>query len=210
MAAKICKKCGKKNPRFLTHCIGCGTKLADDAVRNAKLSGWARAGLVAVAAILLLVFVILPAIEYSHTFGRNLSETVSAKSAEDLQKTAEYPLDHPVANEDVEIRIGSARDGQNTYNNNRFYLAAVSIRNIRQAGNVQVYSSDFELVDSAGATYVPYGIGSKVMHDLSPGQSASEELTFVIPRDAVVKAIRFTFPGETALAGNRDVAVFVI
>jgi hypothetical protein len=210
MAAKKCPKCRKTNPRFFTHCISCGTRLDGDTGREEKIPVSVKIGLVVLASILLVIFVVLPAVQYSHTFGRNFSETISAKSAADLQPVTEYPLNRPVENSDLQISVISARDGQNTSNANKFFLVTVYLKNMRNDGNVQISSSDFELIDSEGIRYFPYGIGSKIMYDLSPTQSSSADLTYVIPQQVEGKKIQFTFPGTSTLESDRDIVVFVI
>jgi hypothetical protein len=89
-------------------------------------------------------------------------------------------------------------------------MVTIYIKNIRSGGNVQISNSDFEMIDSEGARYFPYGIGSKVMYDLSPGQGTNAELTYVIPQKVAGKKIQFTFPGSTGITVSRDVVVFTI
>jgi predicted nucleic acid-binding Zn ribbon protein len=209
MAAKKCPKCGKKNPHFFTHCIDCGAVLNIETQNNKKINTYLKIGLVLFVSVILIIYVILPAVDYSHTYGRNFSETVSAKSAA-VSPVPEFSLNQQVENGDLQITIISARDGQNTYNSNKFFIASVYLRNNRTSGNVQVSSNDFELIDSEGTTYYPYGIGSKVIYDLSPSQSGSGELTYVIPQKVMGKKIRFTFPDTSAFASNRGVVAFVI
>jgi hypothetical protein len=210
VTAKKCLKCGKKNPHFFTHCVDCGAKLDDNVRKAGIIPTWLRTGLILGGAVLLVVFVILPLVQYSHTFGKNLSETVSANSAAESEEIAEYSLNEPVSDGDLEITVLSAHDGQNTYNSNKFFIVTVYLKNIRTSGNIQISNSDFVLIDREGTPYYPYGIGSKVMYDLSPSQGNAAELTFVIPQKALAKQIQFTFPATSALAGKRDVARFVI
>lgn len=210
MTARKCHECGKMNPRFFTHCVECGAKLADDKQKTDTIISVLKVLVILCIAILILIYVILPVVQYSNTFGRNFSETVSAKSASDVQKIPEYSLNSPAGNGDLEITINSARDGQNTYNANKFFIVTVSLKNLKSGGNLEVSSSDFSLVDSEGMQYIPYGIGSKVIYDLSPLQSGSAELTFVIPQNVKAKQVRFTFPRTSLLSGNHDIVAFVI
>jgi hypothetical protein len=210
MAAKKCLKCGKTNPHFFTHCVACGAKLDTDAKKGERTSAGLKAGLAICVSLILVIFVIFPVTQYFMTFGQDFSEKVSANPAKESQIITEYPLNRPVGNNDFQITIISARDGQNTYNSNKFFIVSVYMKNNGTAGNVRISNSDFELIDSEGTKYYPYGIGSMVMYDLSQSQSGSGELTFVIPQTVAAKKVRFTFPGSSTLASSRHVVVFVI
>jgi predicted nucleic acid-binding Zn ribbon protein len=209
MAAKKCPKCGKTNPHFFTNCVECGAVLNSDTRKAKKINSYLKIGLVLCVLVILVIFVILPAVQYSHTVGQNFSETVSAKSGE-VSPTPEYSLNQQVEYGNLQITFNSARDGMNTYNSNKFFIASVYLKNNRTAGNVQVYGTDFELIDSEGTKYYPYGIGSTVMYDLSPSQTGSGELTYMIPQRVTGKKIQFTFPAASALASDRDVVAFLI
>jgi hypothetical protein len=208
MTAKKCKKCGKKNPHFFTHCVDCGAKLEVDTRAAEKTSSSLKVGLALCVSVILIIFVILPVIQYSHSYGRNFSEAVSVKSAADSQKNPEYTLNQPVSNSDLQIKVLSARDGQNTYNSNKFFLVSVHLKNNRSSGNVLVSGSDFELIDAEGTRYFPYGMGSRVMYDLSPSQESTVELTYVISQKLVGKKIQFTYQGTSEFASGSNVAVF--
>jgi len=209
MAAKKCLKCGKSNPHFFTHCIDCGAKLESITRKDGKITKYLKAGLVLVISVILIIFVIFPLVQYSLIYGQNFSETVSAKSGVESQ-IPEYSLNQAVGNNDLQITVSSARDGENTYNSNKFFIVSVYMKNNRTSGNVKISSSDFELFDSEGIGYFPYGIGSKVMYDFSPSQGSSGELTFVIPQKVSGKKIQFTFPATSATAGNRKVVAFTL
>lgn len=212
MAAKKCPKCGKNNPHFFTHCVDCGAVLTIDSQKPKEINPYLKIGLVLcvlVILVILAIFVILPAIQYSHAYGRNFSETVSAKSAA-VSPIPEYSLNQQAEYGNLQITLNSARDGQNTYNSNKFFIASVYLKNNRTAGNVQVSGIDFELIDSEGTKYYPYGIGSKVMFDLSPTQSSSGDLTYMIPQRVTGKKIQFAFPAASALASDRDIVAFLI
>jgi hypothetical protein len=208
MAAKRCPKCGKINPHFFTHCVECGTKLDAGSKKEDKTGDYVKTGIILCVSLILIIFVAGPAIQYSITVSRNLSETVSTEQKD--APVIEYPLDNRVGNNVLQITVDSARDGQNTYNSNKFFIVSISIKNVRTTGNFQVRSSDFELLDSDGNRYYPYGIGSKVTHDLSPSQEINAELTFVIPQKATAKKILFTFQESSGSAINRQVMAFVI
>jgi len=210
MAAKKCLKCGKTNPHFFTHCVDCGAKLDFDAKKAERTGTCLKVGLAICVSLILVIFVIFPATQYFMNFGQDFSEKVSANPVNESQTITEFSLNRPVGNNDFQITVSSAHDGENTYNSNKFFLVGVYMKNNGTAGNVRISNSDFELIDSEGTKYYPYGIGSKVMYDLSPSQSSSGELTFVIPQKVTAKKIRFTFPGTSALAGNRQIVAFVI
>jgi hypothetical protein len=106
--------------------------------------------------------------------------------------------------------VSSARDGQGTANSSKFFLASVTLKNIRTDRNIRISNSDFELIDSAGMKYQPYGIGSHVMMDLSPSQGGTAELTFVSPQSSEARKIRFMFPATSGFTGSRPIVVFVI
>jgi hypothetical protein len=210
MAGKKCQECGKTNPHFFTHCVDCGAKLETDTQKTGKTLRYLKIGLVLCVSVILIIFVILPALRYSQTFGQNFSETVAAKSAAESQIIPEYSLNRPVENNGLQITIISARDGQNTYNSNKFFITSVYLKNNRTEGNIHVFSSNFELIDSEGSTYFPYGIGSKMMYDLSPSQSGSGELTYVIPQKVTGQKIQVTFPQSTGFTGSSNIAIFRI
>lgn len=209
MAAKRCLKCGSTNPRYFTHCVECGAKLEEVPRKPAKTMTYLKAGLVLCAAILFIVFVIVPVYQQSVAIGKNASEAISGSQT--LPPRIESSLNRPVGNSDIQITLSSARDGDNTFNANKFFLVTVSLSNVRSTGNITIYSNDFTLVDTEGNSYSPYGIGSKVMYDIGPSQQiSSAELIFVMPQKASAKEILFTFPGTSALAGNRPVVVFMV
>lgn len=207
MAAKKCPKCGKMNPHFFTHCVECGAKL-DIEVRKADNRGrYLKIGLV-LASLILIIFIALPAVRYSMSIGQNFSEAVSAEQTG--APIIESSLNRPVGNDNIQITVTSARDGQNTYNSNKFFLVSILLKNTRDTGNIQVSGSDFVLVDSEGLQYFPYSVGSKVTYNLNASQGTSTELTFIIPQNVTAKKVLFTFPETSVFAGNRHVVTFVI
>lgn len=210
MTARKCQKCGKTNPVFFTHCIFCGSKLEEDTKKTILVSDKLKTGLVIGISIILIFVVISLTARVSISYGQNFSEAVLALPAVDLQNASEFRLNQPVGNNDIQIMVNSARDGQNIYGSNKFFLVSVSLKNIRTDRNFRVSNNDFELIDSEGIKYQPYGVGSHVTVDISPLQGSTDELTFVIPQDAVGERIRFTFPETSTLMGHRDVVVFVI
>ena len=208
MAAKICPKCGKTNPHFFTRCVECGAVLVIDRKKNEKNRTYLIIGLILCISLLLVIFVVPPAARYAITFGQNVSDAVSAEPADPV--VAEYPLNHPVGNNNLQITVKSARDGENAFNSNKFFIVSVYLKNVRDSGNVQVSGGDFELIDSDSTRYFPYSIGSKVMYDLSPSQETTADLTFVIPQKVTAEKVLYTFQGTSALASSRQVVTFVI
>jgi hypothetical protein len=209
MTAKRCPKCGCTNPRYFTHCVECGARLEDVVKRPGKTLTYLKYGIVLCATIILIVFVALPLYEHSLAIGKNASAAISA--GQDAPLRTESAVGRPVGNNNLRITVGSARDGDNTFNSNKFHIVIVSLKNVRDSGNVQVTSNDFTLIDSGGNSYSPYGIGSKVMYELAPSQEVSgAELTFLIPQNVTAKELQFTFPGTSALAGNRPVVAFLL
>jgi hypothetical protein len=164
MAAKKCPKCGNINPHFFTHCVECGTKLDAEIKKADNLGRYLKVGLVLVFLILIII-VALPAARYSMTIGQNFSDAVSAGPTG--APIIESALNRPVGNDNLQITVSSARDGQNTYNSNKFFLVSIFLKNTRETGNIQVSNSDFSLVDSGGVQYFPYSIGSKVTYYLN-------------------------------------------
>ncbi|WP_292348065.1 MULTISPECIES: DUF4352 domain-containing protein [unclassified Methanoregula] len=209
MAAKRCPKCGSTNPRYFTHCVECGAKLEEGAKKVGNTLAYVKMGLILCLAVVIIVYIVLPVYQHSVTIGKNASEAISA--GQTLPPRIESSLNRPVGNSDLQITMNSARNGDNTFNSNRFFLVSVTLKNVRSTGNITVYSNDFTLVDTDGNSYSPYGIGSKVLYDLGPSQQVSgAEMIFVIPQKASVKEILFTFPGTSVLAGNRPVVAFVV
>jgi hypothetical protein len=208
MAAKKCPKCGKTNPHFFTNCVECGAKL-DTGVKKADNRGrYLKIGLILCVSLILIIFIALPAVRYSMSLGQNFTNAVSAEQTK--APIIESALNRPVGNDNLLITVNSAHDGQNTYNSNKFFLVSIHLKNTRGAGNIQVSGSDFVLVDSEGTQYFPYSMGSKVTFDLNASQSATTELTFVIPQNTTAKKVLFTFPETSAYAGNRHVVTFAI
>jgi hypothetical protein len=210
MVFKTCQKCGEKNPRFFTHCIYCDALLVDKPLHLANILAYLKIALVLCVSVLLIIYIIIPGVQYSRIFVQNFSETVSAKSVAGSPPVAEYPLNQPAMHNNLRVTVISAHDGQNTYNYNKFFLVSIQLENIQTEGNIRISSSDFELIDSEGLKYLPYGIGSQVTHTLNPHQGISTQLIFVIPQKATIKKIQFTFPGSSALTSNREVVAFVI
>lgn len=209
MAAKRCQKCGSTNPRYFTHCVQCGAKLEEEGKKAGKTLTYLKTGLILCAAVLLVIFVILPMYQHSVTIGRNASAALSAEQTPPPR--IESAVGRPVGNNDIQITVNSARDGSNTYDFNRFFIVTVSLKNVRNSGNFTISSTDFMLVDSEGVKYAPYGIGSKVMYEIGPLQQVNgAELTFVIPQKVSVKEIVFTFPAPSALSANRPVVAFAV
>jgi hypothetical protein len=210
MVFKTCRKCGKRNPRFFTRCVFCSGYLMDTPVIDEKIPAYLKIGLVLCVSVILIVFVIVPGIQYSLLFVQNFSDALSGKPVAGSLPVPEYPLNRPVQYNGLKITVVSARDGQNTYNSNKFFMVTVQLENIQAGENIQVSSSNFELIDSKGTKYFPYGIGSQVTYDLSPHQGISTGLIFVIPQKDTAKKIQFQFPGPFALTTNRDLVRFIL
>jgi hypothetical protein len=210
MTAKKCQKCGKTNPPFFTHCISCGVKLEDEEKKTISVYSYIKTGLFIGITIYLVILVILLTGRFSMTYGQNFSEAVLANPAADLQNTSEYGLNQPVGNNDLQVMVSSARDGQTAANSSKFFLVSVTLKNIRTDRNIRISNSDFELIDSEGTKYQPYGIGSQLMVDLGPSHGDTTELTFVIPQNVQGKKIRFMVPATSGFSGSRTIMVFVI
>ena len=208
MSSKICLKCGKTNPHFFTHCVECGAKLPADSKKAFRMNPFVKAGIIIAVALVLLIFVIIPFMQYSLHSGKTLSEDIRNKSAAEAQAVPKYPAGQPADNGKLRIQITSARDGQNTYNSQKFFIVSVFLQNLQSDNNVQVSNSDFELIGSDKNLYHSYGISSKVQVDLSPGQTGTAEMTYVIPQTVSGTKLQFTFPGEYGLNTNRRVVVF--
>jgi hypothetical protein len=209
MTAKKCTRCGNQNPHFFTHCINCGAVLDSKTGNPGKTRDYITYSLIIGISLILLVFVIIPFVQFSMASGQDFSAAVKNKSADELQQISQYNLNEPVSDNNLRINVISARDGQNTYNSNKFFIVSVYIKNLKTAGNIQVSNSDFELIDSDGTRYFPYGIGSKVLYDLSPTESSFAELTFIIPQKVSGKKIQFTFPSTTRISSNRAIAIII-
>ena len=210
MAAKRCPKCGKTNPHFFTHCVDCGARLTDDTRKKEQFSRNLRFAVILGILALVVIFILFPAARFFHAFGVDLTSRVSNESSERGQTVAEFPINQPVESHGLQITVNSGRDGQNTYNSNKFYLIAILIKNNRTAGNIQISSADFDLLTSDGSTYRPYGIGSKVMYDLSPSQDAHADLTFVIPQSLTAEKLRYTLPATSSVANDQAVVAFIL
>jgi len=82
------------------------------------------------------------------SIGQDFSEAVSAEQTG--TPVIESSLNRPVGNNNLQITISSVREGEKTYNSNKFFLVSVSLKNTRDTGNIQVSGSDFVLADSEG------------------------------------------------------------
>ena len=196
------------NPRFFTHCVDCGAKLETESRRAFRLHPYVKTGLVIGGSVLLLVFVIIPFIQISMLSGQTFSEELRNTTEAGAKPVPEYPANQPADNGQLQVQITSARDGENTYNSQKFFIVSVYLQNQLSDRNIQVSNSDFGLVGSDNNEYLPYGIGSKMQVDLRPGQTASAEVTYVIPQTVTGEKIQFTFPGEYGLNVNRQVVIF--
>lgn len=210
MAAKKCRKCGKGNPPFFTHCVECGAPLVEDTRIIRRDYTYLKAGLVLCVLLIVVVFVVIPAARLSMTVGQNFSQTMSTAGTAQSLKVDEYPANLTVEDSGLRITVSSARSGMSTFDANRFFIVSVYLENTRPEGNLQITNNDFELIDTNGAKYFAYGIGSKVMYDLGPSRGMAGELTFIIPGNVTADRVRFTFPGSTALASDRRVVMFVL
>jgi hypothetical protein len=210
MVFKKCQRCGKRNPSFFTRCLHCDTPLVGEPIDDEKKPNYLKFGVVIFVSVVLVIFVIIPGVQYSWIFLHNFSDAISGKSGAGSQIIVEYPKNRPAQYNDLRVAVLSARDGQNTYNSNKFFIVSVQMQNSKTRENIQIYSSDFELIDSEGSKYFPYGIGSQMIHDLSPQQGISTTLLFVIPQKSTAKNIQFTFPGPSSLTSNRNVVRFVL
>jgi hypothetical protein len=208
MAAKKCPNCGKTNPHFFTNCVECGAKLDTVVKKPEQSSRYLKIGLVVCVSLILIIFIVMPAARYSMTLTQNFTDAVSAEQTSAPQ--LESSLNRPVGNNNLQITVISGRDGQNTYNSNKFFLVSVYLKNTRESGNLQVSNSNFGLVDSEGMQYSPYSIGSRVTYDLNASESTTADLTFVIPQNVTAKKVLFTFPETSAFAGNRHVVTFAL
>jgi hypothetical protein len=208
MSGRTCPKCGKTNPRFFTHCVECGNKLGAESKKAFRLHPYVKISLVVGISVVLLVFVIIPFIQLSMHTGQSFSEDIRNKSEAEAKAVTEYPASQPANNGKLQVQITSARDGQNTYNSQKFFIASVYLQNLQTDKNVLGTSSDFELIGSDKNLYLPYGVGSKVQVDLRPGQTGSAEVTYVIPQAMTGTKLQFTFPEEYGLNVNRKVVVF--
>jgi Domain of unknown function (DUF4352) len=208
MAGKICPKCGKTNPRFFTHCIECGAKLGAERKKAFRLNHYVKIVLALALCAVFIIFILIPFIQLSMHTGQSFSQDLRNKSEAEAQPVPEYPSNQPVDNGKLRIQVSSARDGQNTYNSQKFFIISVSLQNLQTDKNALVTNSDFELIGSDKNVFLPSGVSSKVQVDLSPGQSGNAEIMYVIPQTVSGAKLRFTFPQEYGMKVNRDVVLF--
>ncbi len=65
MPFKTCQHCGKRNPRFLTHCLFCGEPLLEQRHRAGKALALVQLVAVLIVSVLVAGFVVLPAARVS-------------------------------------------------------------------------------------------------------------------------------------------------
>jgi hypothetical protein len=210
MAAKKCPKCGKYNPDFSTHCVYCSAPQVDKPRKASKTFTNLKIGLVLFVSILLIIYVFILAVQYSKIFEPNFFETVAAKSAAESQPIPEYPLNFMVENNSLQITIISLGDEQSTFNSQKYFIVEVFLKNVKTSEKIQISSNIFELIDSYGTQYSGYLIEKHLTFDLSPSQSYTTKVKFIIPQVAIAKKIRVTIPGTSAFASTHYVVDFVI
>jgi hypothetical protein len=204
MKQKKCRKCGKENPPFFTHCVDCGSRLVEEPGKSLKIPAYMKTGLIVGVFLVLAYLIIPPVVQYSLAFGKNFSGTSS------VTPDTGYPINKTVENNGLQITVISARDGQTFQNSYRFFIVTVFLKNVRTSGNVQISNNDFEVIDLEGRRYIPYGIGSQVTYEIRPGQDTTAELNFIIPKSVVAKKIRFTLPVTATFANVPSTVEFVV
>jgi hypothetical protein len=211
MNSKKCKKCGTDNPRFFTHCINCMAPLMDEPRKVGKTFTYLKIGLILCVSILLIIYVFIPAVQSSKMVAQNFSEIISSTSAiEESRSLPQYPLNHMVKNNDLQITIISAADDYKMMNSKKSFLVKVFLENVRTSGNIRISSNNFELIDSKGTQYYGYLDEQLFTYDLSPSQNFTAKLKFIIPQEAIAKKIRVTFPGNSNFVDNIKIVEFVI
>ncbi len=156
------------------------------------------------------MYIVVPAGQQAYVFGQDFYQNVSEHTAAAFLPVPEYPLNQPAANSDLQITVSSAENGQYTFASTRFFIVLVHLKNLKNSENIRLTGGNFELIDSRGSRYLPYGIGSQVIYDIRPLESGFLQLTYIIPQDAKAEKVRFTFPDPADRTRNRDVVVFRI
>jgi len=194
MPFKTCQKCGEKSPPFFSHCLHCGTLFTEERKEATRVVEYIAIIVILVSLVVLTIFVLVPLIQYIMVSVNHFSLISQPKSGTESQKTGEYGINQPAGDGNLIITVTSARDGENTYNANKFFLVSITLQNVRTDRTLVISNSDFELTDSNGITYYPYGIGSRITHELSPLQTGYSEIVFIIPQKTNGEKMRFNFP----------------
>lgn len=210
MPFKTCRHCGKRNPRMLTHCLFCGEPLLEKRQSAGKVLAFLQLVILIGICILVLVYVVVPAVWISFDFGQDFIRSVSEQSAAASIPSPEYRFNQPAESGGLQVMVSSAEDGEYTFQSSKFFTVYAGLKNLRAAGNIRVTGGNFVLIDAEGTQYFPYGVGSQVVYDIRPGESGLVQLTYIIPRDAAGARIRFTFPVPADGTGNPGVVLFVL
>ncbi len=209
MPGKVCEKCKSTNPGFLSSCAICGAPLADPARKPVNLPAYLRLLGVLILSVMVMGIVVLPAIQYSGDFSRELSGTPLIPAWHGPPPSVVYQLNEPATDGSMEVTIVSAADGQLSYQSTKFFMVTARLTNRQDNHDIEVPGGSFELFDSRGTRYTPYGIASRLSYPLRPGESATVQLTYIITSDASGERIRFTFPAASA-TDDRETALFVL
>jgi|GEM_PF-1399177 len=206
MVVKRCPRCKTDNPAIYDHCLNCGAPLpaipAPDRFRPYIVPA---VGIVIV--VLVVVFILVPAIHYTMAGGQVLSNVIGGVTASPTPLPL-YPVNSPVRAGDLQVTVTEARPAVNQFNSQRFYTVTVAIQNFNVTDTYSLSAADFILVDAKGNYYYPLGIQSKTAYDAPPGTTGLADLVYLIPVDVTDLKLLYTFPVATAApgAGRTEVA----
>lgn len=198
MAFRTCLHCGTRNPPFLTRCVICGEPLFETTQKPIPALAYLPIGLVLALSFLAIGCAVIPAVHITYAFGQDFSKNAVVPFLAAPTRVPVYPQNMEASDGSLAVTVTAARDGQLSYPDTKFFLVTVELKNLRSDREIEVTGRNFELFDSKGTRYTPYGIESQVSYSLRPLSSTSVQLTYIITRDAAGDHIRFTFPAASA------------
>lgn len=202
MAIKRCPWCRAENPGIYEHCIKCGGPLPEP-VKPEGAKKYLLPALLLIAIVVIVIFLVVPALHLSVATGRNLSTAISSGSV----SLPQYEIGQPAQYGDLQVAVTQVRTGGETVNNGRFLTVTVSIRNLNTKSPVTIGAGDFILTDKSGDYYSSTGIGSKVSYEAQPGSAGIADLIYFVPTNEEADQVLFMFPDTSGtVTGRHEVA----
>ena len=196
------------NPGIYDHCLNCGTPLPE--IRQPQgIQKYILPAVMVLIAVLLIGFLIIPALHISMASGRVFSTDIDGVTASPTPVT--YQINQPVRMGDLQITVTGVRPGVNQFNAKRFYTVTLSLQNFNADDTYTLSATDFALTDAGGNYYSSSGIQSQPSYDLLPNSIAIVDLVYIVPVNARNLRILYLFPAATATPGEgRTEVAFVL
>jgi hypothetical protein len=198
----ICPKCGVNNPNFFIRCVECGAKLPKpdrNAKKKRQLLLYGGLGFLVVI-VLAAAAVNLPAI---NAWAVSLPAFFQGGTVSTVPHISFYAAGETARYGDIQVTVSAAREGGVAFNNQKFYIVPVALRNFQARDPVHFTTSDFILIDPLGNEFHPAGIGDGIAYDLGPGAGGAVELRYIVPKDTGHMRLRIdTGKSSGSVAGS--------